>query len=281
MRETVIVTDSACDLSDEILKKYSIEFISLRLICSEGEYRDRTEISIDKVFEILKKEQPTTSLPRPEDVETLYTKLYEQGVKNVIHICISSGLSGTYNMVNIIAEDFKDKLNIKVVDSKTLSMGLGEIVIAAGEAMLSGASPDEIVEVAKKVREEQACIFVIPTLEHLRKGGRIGRVEGAVGSLLNIKPVIKVNDEGVYITIAKGRGFVKAKNAMINQLEYFKGRKIKVAVVHGSDDSKAIKLLETIKSSYDVVESWISPVSAILAVHTGDGLLGVITYPVS
>ena len=96
--KTVIVTDSSCDLSDEQLREHQIEMISLRIVCQNAEYRDRTELGQEQLYEMLKTELPKTSLPLPEDVSTLYERLLSQGVTDVIHLCISSGLSGTYNM---------------------------------------------------------------------------------------------------------------------------------------------------------------------------------------
>ncbi|MDD3335546.1 MAG: DegV family protein [Eubacteriales bacterium] len=277
-RKIMIVTDSSCDLSDEQLAKYGIRMISLRVVCQNAEYRDRVDIQEDELYALLEKELPKTSLPLPEDVSSLYEQIIADGYTDVLHFSISSGLSGTYNMVRMITEDFSDRLNIRVVDSKTLSTGLGMMVLEAARALEKGAAPDEAVEAALTVRKNQLGMFVIRTLEYLRKGGRIGMVEGVVGSILQIKPIIFVNDDGIYQTLAKARGFKNAIDTMLQEAKRFLGAdKVNLSVVNGRAPEDAAALMERVKSEVDVQEgAFIAQVSPVLAIHTGPGLLGIV-----
>ena len=271
-----LVTDTACDLPDEVLAKHDIRLVSLRVVTSRGEFRDRVEIGTDQVYQILKAELPKTSLPLPEDVTALYRQLRDEGADRILHICMSGNLSGTYNMVSILADETED-VRVDVVDTQTLSCGTGLLVLEAAECLESGMSVEDVILRLQERRKHQLGAFVIRTLEYLRKGGRIGLVEGVVGSLLQIKPVIYVNDDGVYATLVKARGFAKALTAM--QDEFFKryqGRKVRVAIVHGAAFEEAKLLLETFRQKLDVVSDLIAPVSPALAIHTGPGLLGAI-----
>lgn len=271
-----LVTDTACDLLDEQLQQYDIRAIPLRIVTSEGEYRDRYEITQERLYDILSREVPKTSLPQPEDLSALYRQLREEGATRILHMCMSGSLSGTYNMVSILAEE-TEGLKIDVFDTRTLSCGLGLLVLDAAECLSRGMPVEDVLERLTKLRRHQLGAFVIRTLEFLRKGGRIGLVEGVVGSLLKIKPVIYVNDDGVYATLAKARGFSNALNAM--QEEFFKryqGRKVRVAIVHGNAEEEAHSLLETFCQRLEVVSGFVSPVSPALAIHTGPGLLGAI-----
>lgn len=271
-----LVTDTSCDLSEEQLAQYDIRTVALRVSTSTGEYRDRTEISQEQLYEILKTEVPKTSLPLPEDVSMLYRTLRDEGATVILHLSISGSLSGTYNMVSLLAEDFED-LQVHVFDSRTLSCGLGLLVLEAAELLSNGTSIEDTLAVLEKRRENQLGTFVIRTLEFLRKGGRIGRVEGALGSLLQIKPVIYVNEEGIYNTLCKARGFSNALTAMVDEIiRRYQGRKVRLAVVHGAAYDDAVKLLDRLLERLDVVSSFISPVSPALAIHTGPGLLGAI-----
>lgn len=145
-------------------------------------------------------------------------------------------------MVSLLAEDFED-MKIHVFDSKTLSCGLGLLVLEAAESLQNGMSVEDTIALLEKRREHQLGAFVIRTLEFLRKGGRIGRVEGAIGSLLQIKPVIYVNDEGVYNTLCKARGFSNALTAMVDEIiRRYQGHKVRLAVVHGAAYDDAVKL---------------------------------------
>lgn len=277
-RKTVIVTDSSCDLSDEQLARYQIRMVSLRVVCQNAEYRDRVDIQEDELYDLLTRELPKTSLPLPEDVSTLYEQLCAEGATDVIHLSISSGLSGTYNMVRMITEDFQNRLNVHVVDSKTLSTGLGMMVLAAAEALETGATPEEAIEAAWKVRKTQLGVFVIRTLEFLRKGGRIGMVEGVVGNLLQIKPIIYVNDDGVYQTLAKARGYKSAVDTMLAEAKRrFGDAKVRLSIVNGKAHEDAEKLLARVRAELNVMDdAFISPVSPVLAIHTGPGLLGIV-----
>ncbi len=276
-RKTAIITDSSCDLSDEQLAEHGIHMIPLRIVCQNAEYRDRVELSQEALYELLKTELPKTSLPLPEDVTDLYERLVAEGVTDVVHVCISSGLSGTYNMVRMIAQDFADRMNIRIIDSGTLSTGLGAMTLEVAQALESGQSPEAAVERAKFVRKSQLGMFVIRTLEYLRKGGRIGLVEGVVGSLLNIKPIIFINDDGVYQTLAKARGYKAAVDTMLQEaVRRFGKAKINLSVVHGQALEDAQALMEKLKQTLNIQYSWICPVSPVLAVHTGPGLLGIV-----
>ncbi|MBE5810263.1 MAG: DegV family protein [Clostridiales bacterium] len=271
-----LVTDTACDLPQELLEKHDIRLVSLRVVTTQGEFRDRVEIDADQVYEIMKAELPKTSLPLPEDVSDLYRQLKEEGADRVLHICMSGSLSGTYNMVSILADETED-LHVDVVDAQTLSCGTGLLVLEAAECFERGMPVEDVIQRLQMLRKHQLGAFVIRTLEYLRKGGRIGLVEGVVGSLLQIKPVIYVNDDGVYATLVKARGFARALSAM--QEEFFKryqGRKVRVAIVHGAAYEDAKALLATFRQKLDVVSDLIAPVSPALAIHTGPGLLGAI-----
>jgi DegV family protein with EDD domain len=224
-------------------------------------------------------ELPKTSLPLPEDIHAVYTQLAEEGYTDVIHLCISSGLSGTWNMIRILAQEYQDRLNIRVIDTKTLSTGLGFMVLTAAKALENGATTDEAVQAAMKVRSTQLGMFVIRTLEYLRKGGRIGLVEGVLGNLLQIKPIVYVNADGIYETLAKARGYKAAVDTMIQEaVRRFGKTKIILSVVHGHALEEAQLLLEQLKQTLNVATSLIAPVSPVLAIHTGRGLLGIIAY---
>jgi len=276
-RKVVVVTDSSCDLSDDQLNENGIRLIALRVICQNAEYRDRIDIREDELYALMEKELPKTSLPLPEDVSALFEECLADDVTDVVFICISSGLSGTHNMVRVIAEDYQDRLNVHLVDSKTLSTGLGMMAIVAARARNAGATIEEMIAKTMDVRSTQLGMFVIRTLEFLRKGGRIGLVEGVMGSLLQIKPIIYVNDDGIYETLAKARGYKSAVESMIQEAVHkFGNAAINLSVVHGRALEEAHALLSRLKDTLNIAHSFISPVSPALAIHTGPGLLGIV-----
>jgi len=179
--------------------------------------------------------------------------------------------------VRMIAEDYKSKMNIRVVDSRTLSTGLGAMVLTVARALEAGDDPDTAVRKAQAVRASQLGMFVIRTLEYLRKGGRIGLVEGVVGNLLQIKPIVFVNDDGVYQTLAKARGYKAAVETMAQEaFKRFGKKRVDLSVVHGQALEDAQKLLDRLKETLNIATGFIRPVSPVLAIHTGPGLLGIV-----
>ncbi len=278
-----IVTDSSCDLPNEIIEQYHLHVLPLRIISSKGEFRDRIDISPEDLYAIMKEEIPKTSLPLPEEIGHMYSSLYEEGYTDILHFSISSRLSGTYNISRLVADEFKEdhSINIHVIDTLTLSAGLGLIVLEAAKSLEKGYTCEEIIARCYQARSTQLGVFIVKTLEYLRKGGRIGLVEGVVGNLLKIRPVIYVNKDGVYETLAKARGYANALETMVGEVvRKYANKKIHLTVVHGAALEEANQLLEKLKNKLNVISSYISPVSPALAIHTGPGLLGIIAHEV-
>lgn len=271
-----LVTDTACDLLDEQLAQYDIRIVPLRVATSQGEFRDRVEISQEQLYALLATEVPKTSLPLPEDVCSLYNQLRAEGATRILHLCMSGSLSGTFNMVSVLAKE-TEGLQVDVFDTRTLSCGLGLLVLEAADCLSQGMPVEQVLERLTRVRKHQLGAFVIRTLEFLRKGGRIGLVEGVIGSILRIKPVIYVNDDGVYATLVKARGFANALSSLQNEFfRRYQGRRVRVAIVHGNAEEEAHSLLASFRQNLEVVSGFVSPVSPALAIHTGPGLLGAI-----
>lgn len=282
MSKIAIVSDSGCDLPEHIIKKYDIKILPLRVIYKDAQYKDRVDIWPQEVYDRLEEEIPKTSLPEPTEIIELFDNLANEGYTDVICISLSSKLSGTYNLIQLIANEYdKEKLNIKVVDSKTLSMILGFIVLEAAIRAKSMESVDTILNMITNLRGKIQGCYVLKTLKYLRKGGRIGKVEGTVGELLDIKPIIGVNDDGVYYTIQKVRGRKKSINKIKEIIETnFKGKTINIAIIHGGAEEEAKSLMDSIKKLYNIKESFIAQISPALGVHTGAGLIGYTAYEV-
>ena len=278
-KKIAIITDTSCDISDELIKEYSIFLLPLRIVSEKGEYRDRFEISPEKVYEMLKTEIPKSSLPFSEDVEKTMEEIISKGYTDAIIITISSGLSGTNNMINLMMEGYKDKINITVVDSLYLSLGLGFQVMECAKTIRETGSVKEGLKRIAEVRGSMTAMFVVNTLYYLKKGGRIGKVEGTVGEILNIKPIISINSEGIYYTLAKVRGRKNSIQKMVDLLkEKYKDKSVNLGIAQGLAIEEAGMLLEKLKSVLNINKGSMVQISPVLGMHTGPGLLGVITY---
>ncbi|PKM95657.1 MAG: fatty acid-binding protein DegV [Firmicutes bacterium HGW-Firmicutes-1] len=282
MSKIAIVSDSACDLPSYIVEKYDIKILPLRVIYENAEYRDGIDIQPQEVYDRLEEEIPKTSLPEPVEVIELFDKLVGEGYTDVVCIALSAKLSGTYNLMQLIANDYdQQKLNIKVVDSKTLSMILGFIVLEAAMKVKDSGTIDEVLSTISIIRNKIQGCYVLKTLKFLKKGGRIGKVEGTVGELLDIKPIIGIDDEGAYYTIHKARGRKKSIQKIKDLIEdHFKGKLINISIIHGGAEEEATSLLEYVKKLYNINQCFITQISPALGVHTGPGLIGYTAYEV-
>ena len=275
MEKIAIITDSASDLSKELLDKYNIQFAPFRIIYSYGDFEDKINITGDEVYSSLTKEIPTTSLPSLEVIEKILCNLEKEGFTHVISINISSNLSGTANSVRLALEDHP-KLTSYVFDTKTLCLAEGSIVLKAAKMVEEGKSFEEIIEALPKFREKSHCYFTLSTLEYLKKGGRIGKVAGTVGELLNLKPIIHVGDDGIYHTHAKVRGSKQSFNKMLDVVKTIASKgKCNIWVVDGAAEKEGEALAKAIRDLDNVVNVERAKVGPALGVHTGPGLFGV------
>lgn len=273
-----IMTDSTSDIPKEIIEEYGIEVVPLRILYKDAEYKDQVEISSEEVYRRLTHEIPSTSLPSPAEVLSLFERLKVEGFTHVLAIHISSGLSGTAQMIQNLSNQ-AEGLVIKVIDSKNISMGLGYTVIEAARKLAQNVNFDTLVAHAEKTLSKMKVYFVLETLEYLKKGGRIGKVAGTLGQILNLKPIITVNEDGVYTTHAKVRGRKQSINRLYNTIKEHLAKPMNnVAVCHGAAKEEAMELFERIKSVGNVGELLISHVSPVIGVHTGPGTLGVVVY---
>ncbi len=276
MKERIaLLTDSTCDIPTNILKEKNITTLPLKIIYSTEEFEDRVDITPQEVSNRFNKEIPTTSMPTPHEIKESLLRLKKKGFTHVIAIHISSGLSGTYNTVRIISNQING-LIVETIDSKALSMGLGRLVLYANDLIEARLNFKEIVEKIRKKTKDIEVFFVVKTLKYLTEGGRIGKVKGTIGELLNIKPIISINENGEYYTYKKTRGRKKS----INNLYKIIKRKIKdglsiVDVSHSNALKEAEYLLKKIEKLNNVNETSLGEISPGMIVHAGPGLIGV------
>lgn len=278
MRKVAIVTDSTCDISKEEFKKYGINLLPLKVVYNDRQYMDRVEIEPQEVYDSMKNETPKTSMPSPGEAVNLFEKLAKEGFTDVIAIHISSGLSGTYQMVKTVARQMKNIINIEVIDSKALSLGLGFLVLEARRQIEEGIDFEEVVKRLRGLQKKVKVFFVVKTLEYLRKGGRIGYVAGTIGEMLNVKPIISINEEGKYYTYDKVRGRKRSLNKLVEIVrEYAEGKKLKLAVMHADALEEAKSVAKKLQlPNLDLVG--VGEISPAMVVHAGPGLVGVAFY---
>jgi len=271
-----LVTDSTCDLPDDLIKEHDIRLLPLTVVYPDRQYRDRYDILPEEVYARMPEEIPSTSMPLAGEVAELLENLKLEGFKEVIAILISSGLSGTHDMFKMIGHQVEN-LWVEVIDSLSLSMGLGFLVCEAADQLKKNLKLEDIVLHLQRFRSRTKVFYVIPTLQYLRKGGRIGLVEGTIGEFLNIKPIISINSEGKYFTHTKVRGRKASLQKLLEIIRDSIGDKtVDLAVLHGGAYKEAQELLENLKQAVpNLRRVSFSQISPVLGVHTGPGLVGV------
>ncbi|SFH67274.1 DegV family protein [Pisciglobus halotolerans] len=278
-QKIAFLVDSGSDVPEEVIKKYNMHVIPLKIIFKDQEYIDKVDISAQGVYDRLDEEIPKTSLPDGETIKNMLLKIKEEGYDKVIAVTISSGLSGTNNMVRLMSEEVED-LDVFVLDTKNIGIGSGFLAIRAASYIEKGFNWEEIQEKLKKSVEKTKVFFHVPTLEYLHKGGRIGLVSSVVGNMLNLKPVISCNEDGIYHTVAKVRGNKKSIQKTIDLAVAFAGeaKKYDIALAYGGNEAeKSMKSIrEAIQDRLPKIQHiYEGPISPALGVHTGPGLIGI------
>lgn len=276
MEKIALITDSTSDVDKEMIEKYNLKVLPLRIIYKDREYLDKVTITPKEVYDNLENEIPTTSLPSINDMENLYNELEKEGYTHAIGVVISSNLSGTYNALKLVSENHPS-IKSFIFDSRSLTIGEAAIVEECGELINEGKSFEEITQRIPQMKDKITVYYVVDTLKYLIKGGRIGKVSGYIGELLNIKPVISINEDGVYYTFAK----VRSKRQGINKLktiasDALKECPCKIWVMHGGAPEDIKKLYNEISELPNIKKLGCGEISPVSGVHTGPGLLGII-----
>lgn len=279
-----IVTDCAADMTAEELEVLGVSQVPLFIKFPEGEVK-ATDITADEFYnrlEAMRPEIPTTAQPSSGMFEEIYRKLAETS-KSIFSIHISSGLSGTINSAQVGGEQAKDAAEIGFWDTMTLSGGERFQVMAAALADKAGWTMDKIQERLTEIRANTEVIYTLETLEYLARGGRIGRVQALMGSLLKLKPIINVSHEdGKYSTVTKARTIPSALESLTDYLtNIYAKTPVWVNVLHGRFQHGAEMLSDMAEERLNVAKLEMSRISPVLGVHTGPGIVGAAVVPMN
>jgi DegV family protein with EDD domain len=277
-----IVTDCAADLTMEEAAALDIHVAPLFIKFPEGEVSSN-DITPDDFYRRLVNiapRIPTTSQPSSGIFADIYKKLVETG-EEVLSIHISSGLSGTIESARSGAAQLTGKV-ITIVDSLTLSGGERFQVLAAAMGAKAGRSKELILDQLTKIRAATEVIYTLETLDYLQRGGRIGRVQALAGSLLGIKPLIRVErTDGKYSTMGRARTIPKALEIIANHIESLYGKETPmwISVLHGQLAEQANNLAKVVSEKLNVGKLEVLRISPVLGVHTGPGVVGLAAVP--
>lgn len=277
-KNTAILVDTGTDINIEMSERFGLYLLPLYINYKERQCRDRFDMDGEDLYQHLNEEIPTTSTPSPGEVEAMFDQIRDDGYKNLIIVTISSKLSGIYNLYNLVKSNYKG-LNIEVIDTKNIAIGAGFIAIFTSILRDRGYEFAEIVNKVKEKLLDSASFFTLDTLKYLIRGGRIGKVAGTIGNVLNIKPIITCDSEGVYHSADRVRGRKKSLQRVSEIARDFVGdsKEFLICVCNGGSDKLEF---ENFKNSIEdfissAFMSFESDISSTLAVHTGPGLIGI------
>lgn len=264
----VIITDSASDLSVEEAKKYGVDMICMSVHFSDRSYIDKQELSNEEFYQKLTEDNiPTTTLLNPNEYVDVFEKYPDD---DIIVITLASSLSGTFQSANI-AKDMTERENIYIVDSQSVAAAEGLLVRQAAKWNSEGMEASVIAEKISELSNRVVVMAIMDTLKYVVKGGRLSAVEGAVGTVLNLKPILCI-DKGNILTLNKCRGIKAAKRELIRIIN--EDVKIdtdyEIAYVHGN----AQEMLDTfIEETGYVGDSYM--IGTIVGTHVGPGAIGL------
>ena len=270
-----IVTDSTADLSPDLVHELGITVVPVYVRFGHDSYRDGIDISREEFYERLVTSQvhPTTSQPTPADFIQVYKKLSKETDK-IVSIHVSGKLSGTYNAALQGKEMTNAKCDIDVIDSESVTMGLGIITLAAARLAASGANLQKVTDEARQAISETHLLGLFDTLKYLLLGGRIGRAKALLGGILNVKPILTLRDGELHPV-----GNVRTRAKGVERLSDFVKNVLgiqELAVVHTTTPDEAVTLKDRFNSLVDSSRLHLARLGPALGVHSGPGLLAVV-----
>jgi DegV family protein with EDD domain len=280
MPRIAIVTDSTASLSPDAVAGLDISVVPVQVIVDGHAYDEGAEISPLEVAQALRDSvSVTTSRPTPSAFIDLYRELAEQGVDAVVSIHLSTDLSSTYDSALLAAKSAP--LPVVVVDSRSVSMGLGYAVIDAVAAAAEGSSPEDVAEVASQSAARNQVLFYVDSLEYLRRGGRIGSAQRIIGQALMVKPILHLVD-GRVEPLEKVRTRGKALTRLLElAVEVAGDRPCRVSVQHLDAEQAAVQLADRLRERLGQSHVQIGEVGAVVGTHVGPGMISVIVSPIA
>ena len=278
----LITTDNMADLPEEYLKEKQLLTMSLTYLLDGQTYNAENSLPYQEFYKKMREGcMPTTSQINPQEAKEKLAEFLKIN-KNIIHIAFSGGLSGTFNSVRLAAQELMEEqpdCRITVIDSLAASMGEGLLVYKALEQQEAGLSYEEMVEWIENNKLHVCHYFTVDDLFHLYRGGRVSKAAAVLGTMINLKPVLHVDDEGHLIPLSKVRGRKKSLNALVDGMEKqmcsLKEKNDIIFLSHGDCYEDALYVQEQIKKRFGIEKFMISPVGPTIGAHSGPGTVAL------
>lgn len=275
--QVAVVTDSTAYLPEGFADRHSITVVPLYVLVDGDAGLDGIDVGPVELTAALKKRRKvTTSMPTPQEFEAVYRRVLDEGADVVVSVHLSSELSGTWSSAVSAAEAVGPE-RVRVVDSRTTVMGLGYAALHAAEAAADGADPETVEAAAVQAASRSQTLFVVETLDHLRRGGRIGAATALLGTALAMKPVLHIED-GKIRPLEKVRTTSRAMARLVELAASAAGdEKVELAVHHLAAPERAVRLAQQLEERIPLARGClVSELGAVIGAHTGPGVIGVV-----
>lgn len=277
MKNLKIICDSLSDIPKELVEKYDIEVVPLTVILNGKEYKDGIDISNDDFYKTLREENvyPKTSQATYAQFKEVFDKYVNEGRK-VLYIAGSSSATGTYQSAIMAKNDTEGE--IYTYDSQTLTYLIGMLVVKAAQLAQEGKDVEEIISEIDKIREKTYVLFSVDTLEYLQKGGRISSTKAAIGSILNIKPILDIKD-GLVAPVCQVRGKKNVISKMIDIIKENCGTDFSdqtMYIAYSDDFKERDRLTEVVKEQFKPKDIMYFQIGTVIGSHAGPGLTGIV-----
>jgi len=280
MDRIAIVTDSASNLPPEVAAQHGVTVVPIYLHWNGRTYCDGVDITPDEVYRRLRenKHPPHTAAPSAGDFLQTYLRLGHEA-EGIVSVHLPAELSSVIESARLAANLAREEVPVRVVDAGTAAMGAGFVALAAARAAAKGASLDTVAQVAREVSPWVMVYAMLDTLEYLYRGGRIGRAAVLLGTALQIKPILYLNNNIVDVLV-KPRTRSRALRVMLDEMvRRVDGHPVHVAVLHADAPVEARLLREQVEAHFRCAEVLTSAFTPVMGAHTGPGLLGLAFYP--
>lgn len=279
MKNLKIICDSLSDIPKELIEKYDIEVVPLTVILNEKEYKDGIDISNDDFYKILREENayPKTSQATYAQFKEVFDKYVSEGRK-ILYIAGSSAATGTYQSAVMAKNDTEGE--IYTYDSQTLTYLVGLLVVKAAQMAQEGKEVEEIISEIDKLREKTYVLFSVDTLEYLQKGGRISSTKAAIGSILNIKPILDIKN-GLVAPVCQVRGKKNVISKMVEIIKENCGTDFSdqtMYIAYSDDFKERDRLTESVKEQFNPKNIEYFQIGTVIGSHAGPGLTGIVCF---
>lgn len=285
MRKFVITTDGNADLPKDYLKENHITAIPLYYNLDGKIYGGDDDLSSEEFYAKMREGlMPTTMAVNPEVALKTFREIIEQGY-DILHIAFSSALSGSYNVTAMAAGQLCEEnagVTIKVIDSLSASLGQGLLIHKANELRKAGKTLDEVCEWVESHKLHLCHQFTVDDLFHLHRGGRVSKTTAIIGTLIHVKPVLHVDNEGRLIPLKNVRGRKKALNALVDTMEAsvgsYRDKNDIIFISHGDCIEDAKYVADRVKEKFGISQFLINPVSPTIGAHSGPGTVALFHF---